>query len=164
MAVLKLVPLLVVLSLWLGCSSVAAGGNTWPLQRVHVYLNNLLYIREAPNYHPVLHTRCHSEDNNLEDHAITYFNQQEINFKVNLYGTTYFKCDIGWTDHQGNLKTVSNYNIYDFKRDNMKCKRNDCFWNAREDGLYFLEVDSKVNPKLMIGWTTIPGAGKKGGK
>ncbi|KAL5720467.1 hypothetical protein ACHQM5_013135 [Ranunculus cassubicifolius] len=94
-------------------------------------------------------------NNDLHDVAITYFNQQEINFKANIFGTTFFNCEIWWNDHQGNKKMVSDFNLYDYKRDNYMCKHNDCFWNAREDGLYFLDVDDKVNPKLIITWNTV---------
>lgn len=127
------------------------GSFTFELQKVHVYLLNIINIWQE--YHPDLHIHCKSHDDDLRQQMIQYGTQYEIKFKVNLFGTTYFKCDLWWIDIEGANNTIQNFNLYDYEVHWDKCDHNDCWWTARETGLYFTEhASTNHGLKLFAKW------------
>lgn len=151
MAAFKLIlPLAIaMLALLFGPSSVS-GGFTFQLQKVHVYMFNII---EPNGKQPGLHMHCKSIEDDLHELVLPYGSQHEIKFKVNIFGTTYFRCNFWYLGSDGANNTIEDFMLYDFKQHQSKCDHNDCWWHARETGLYLWEnKDTKYDPTFEIGW------------
>lgn len=129
---------LLVLSVWLGTSGASdlAGASsskmalgTLPLQRIHVHVNNQIKDKN-------LFLHCHSNDD-LHEQKIPFGGTYLINFKVDFFGTSSFKCNMWWYADRRTKKWHNDMLIYDYNRDQNACGHNNCDWVAKSDGVHF---------------------------
>ncbi|KAL3536019.1 hypothetical protein ACH5RR_004480 [Cinchona calisaya] len=101
------------------------------LEKVHVTVINGLGNGRIMSIH------CQSRDDDLGNHILPDGHATEWSFRVNIWGTTVFYCDVTWID-----SSMHHFDAYSHRRDHNRCKR-DCIWMIKDDGhLYAHNPDS----------------------
>lgn len=96
-------------------------------RRVQVHVINRL-----PDGIPMtLH--CHSHDNDLGQSILEEDDEFNWSFRVNLWGTTLFYCDVQWDSDDS---IWNHFNAYDADRDYRRC-RSECWWMISQEQLLY---------------------------
>ncbi|KAF5198346.1 hypothetical protein FRX31_012067 [Thalictrum thalictroides] len=82
---------------------------------------------------------------------IPYLGHDFIHFKVNIWATTYFLCDLWYVDQQHTNHTLLDIFLYSYKLHANLCDHNNCYWIANEYGL-LLKTAEFVQPDLVVPW------------
>ncbi|XVF61735.1 hypothetical protein PTKIN_Ptkin08bG0154300 [Pterospermum kingtungense] len=129
---------LLVLAISLSYVNFAVAGK-----RYHVHISNGL------NNYQKLTIHCKSGDDDLGWHVIPVSLEWNWTFRANFFGSTLYWCNMSWSKHQGSFEVfVMNYSML------QKCDFKECFWSARDDGLY-LENDSDGSWLKLYNWTSV---------
>ncbi|MCL7022860.1 hypothetical protein MKW94_029389 [Papaver nudicaule] len=99
------------------CSSI--------LDPIHASVMN--YISEGVE----LHIHCQSKDTDFGDHTLSYGDEFTWNFRINLFRSTLYWCNMWWNDVDGKL-VQGTYDMYKAKRDWDRCG-NECHFYVRKD-------------------------------
>ncbi|XVF61729.1 hypothetical protein PTKIN_Ptkin08bG0153800 [Pterospermum kingtungense] len=109
-------------------------------KRYSVYISNGLGNGDQLTVH------CKSKDDDLGVHTLRAYEHWSWTFKVNIWKTTLYWCDINTIEHHGSFKVSAMHDdILDM------CNSNECLWSARDDGLY-LKDNSKDSWFLKYKW------------
>ncbi|MCL7048702.1 hypothetical protein MKW94_017423 [Papaver nudicaule] len=81
-----------------------------------------------------LHIHCRSKEDDLGEHTLTYGNQFDWKFRIDLFVRTLFSCNMSWTDVDGKL-VRGGYAMYNAERDWYRCE-NQCHFSVRKDCVY----------------------------
>ncbi|KAK9292956.1 hypothetical protein L1049_020938 [Liquidambar formosana] len=95
--------------------------------KVRVYLINELGPGKK------LTINCKEKNNDLGWHQISYREMYEWHFRINLWRTTLFWCNLSW--HKSGVTYYGSFKIYDAERDEGRCAIL-CDWKIRPTGLY----------------------------
>ncbi|MCL7046777.1 hypothetical protein MKW94_020701 [Papaver nudicaule] len=97
-------------------------------QRIHASVTN--EISEGVE----LHIHCKSKDTDFGDHTLINGAKFSWNFKINIFVTTLYWCNMSWTNVDGKYVQGS-YNMYVARRDWKRCE-NYCHFYVRKDCVY----------------------------
>ncbi|XP_021907279.1 S-protein homolog 21-like [Carica papaya] len=114
-------------------------------KRYHVDITNNL----SPNN--VLNLHCRSKDDDLGKHALAVGGDFSFSFQVSLFGTTTFWCDVNWgnIDRGSYVVFTRDYGLWE------SCDYKNCFWSARDDGLYLMDIPHGRRYKLVYSWSSM---------
>ncbi|GFP91823.1 hypothetical protein PHJA_001326300 [Phtheirospermum japonicum] len=98
----------------------------WITPKVIVHVANKL----SPNSELLLH--CSSKDDDLGIQTLRVNQEFGWSFCDNVFETTTFHCDLRTGQKQ---KRISAYKSIERE----SCRHNICYWEARDDGIYFFE-------------------------
>ncbi|MCL7033326.1 hypothetical protein MKW94_014376 [Papaver nudicaule] len=77
---------------------------------------------------------CYSSETDFGDHTLAYGQEFRWRFKINLFVSTKYWCDM-WFDTEQGTHVQGGYTIYKANRDFNRCE-NDCRYSIRRDGVY----------------------------
>ncbi|XVF61739.1 hypothetical protein PTKIN_Ptkin08bG0154700 [Pterospermum kingtungense] len=93
--------------------------------RYYVHISNGLSNNEKLTIH------CKSKDDDLGWHVIPTSQEWNWTFKTNFFGSTLYWCNMYWSNHYGAFDVFwENHALL------VMCNFKECFWSARDDGLY----------------------------
>ncbi|OVA13267.1 Plant self-incompatibility S1 [Macleaya cordata] len=114
------------------------------LERVTVNVTNQI----EPSIPMGIH--CKSKDTDLGEHpAIDYGGSIHWKFKVNLWGTTLYWCNIWYVDASGR-QIQGSFNIFEADRDVSWC-HGFCLRFVKKGGIYF-DLPGTNTSQLMYEW------------
>lgn len=102
-------------------------------EKIHVYVANNL----GPNVEPLI-AHCASKDNDFGNTTIYANNNFHFHFCTTPFEDTLFFCHLWWGSKQ---RAFEVFNI-----NHNRCTEDECYWEAKEDGIYF----SKYYPKIVL--------------
>lgn len=76
---------------------------------------------------------CHSHDNDLGQSILEDGDEVDWSFRVNIWGTTLFYCDVRW---ENDSSIWHHFNAYDADRDYRRC-RSGCWWMISQERLLY---------------------------
>ncbi|KAI3920175.1 hypothetical protein MKX01_017832 [Papaver californicum] len=120
-------------ALFCGCLSTVSAKGIY-IRRVHVHLTNILPNNKDATIH------CKSKDNDLGEHTLSFGQDFHWDFRVNIFHTTMFWCNIWWYPYDGH-RVQGGFHIYEAERDIAACGDN-CERFITGDGISFRNTDT----------------------
>ncbi|OVA18543.1 Plant self-incompatibility S1 [Macleaya cordata] len=111
--------------------------------RIQVWVYNELDTNTPLTIH------CKSKDDDLGEHTLSFDQNWNWDFSINIWKTTLFWCNMWWHDSNGQLIQAS-HDAYSAKRDWRHYCRGNCIWSIRKDGWYY--GDQYKQETLMFTW------------
>lgn len=98
----------------------------------------------------ILSVHCKSKNDDLGIHNLTVNTEFTWQFRLNVFGTTLFWCDMAYDNFRATLNV-----FWDNPEFFNKCNDGVCVWIAEDDGIYFRNYASKVD-ELRQTWRQVP--------
>jgi hypothetical protein len=126
----------------------SAETNDWGVDftKWHVHVVNGFGGQRALEIH------CKSDIDDLGTHTLTPGSDFNWHFRVNLPGTTRFSCDF----HKDNQHASFDV-FWPESKDHWlryRCNFKECFWIAKDDGIYIRNIPEGNRDEFFHGWET----------
>ncbi|KAI3883154.1 hypothetical protein MKX03_030809 [Papaver bracteatum] len=134
--------------LTLSCAMSDGNGMETVWKTKTVTMKNDIDPKVALNIH------CRSSEDDFGEHTI-YYNQIFFwKFKVNVWQTTKYKCNLSWYDPNAKKDHKKEFFAYKARRDWMYNCEHDCRWSFRQDGGYYGDgyLTKEFPPKKMFNY------------
>ncbi|KZV24245.1 hypothetical protein F511_01728 [Dorcoceras hygrometricum] len=128
--------------MFLGAQSFESKKKCFFTTKYQIYVVNNL-----PPNSPVLSAHCRSKNDDLGTHTMASGQTYNFNFCENFFLTTLFTCNLRW---RGKDKTFPAFNS---KWIDSPCDMTgDCYWFAKEDGIYFSDQNPPKRLEKHYDW------------
>ncbi|KAK9755483.1 hypothetical protein RND81_01G028800 [Saponaria officinalis] len=95
-------------------------------------------VNDLPN-NEALKVHCKSKDTDLGEHILGTSQEVNWSFRVNVFCTTLYYCDMQWSKAHGRFNVFEGIDADLTKA----CNYKDCSWRVRVDGVFLYNVLTK---------------------